>query len=59
MKGRAPELRVEHSSNERRWVSDEVGGADVMDRVLAGRALAMANVPLSAAECHLIANDDP
>ncbi len=34
MKGRVPVLCVEHSSDERRWVSDEVGGADVRDRVL-------------------------
>jgi hypothetical protein len=41
VKGRVPPLpvlRVEHSSDERRWVSDEVGGAHVRDRVL-GRAI--------------------
>jgi hypothetical protein len=27
-------LCVEHSSKDRRWVSDEVGGADERDRVL-------------------------
>ena len=32
----SPELCVEHSIDERRWVSDEVAGADVKDRVLAG-----------------------
>jgi len=36
--------REKRSSNERRWMSDEVGGADVRDRVLAGGARAMANV---------------
>ena len=36
VKGIAPELCVEHSIDERRWVSDEVAGADVKDRVLAG-----------------------
>ena len=34
--GDSPELCVEHSIDERRWVSDEVAGSDVKDRVLAG-----------------------
>ncbi len=34
MKGRVPVLRVVHSSDERRWVSDDVDGAEVRDRVL-------------------------
>jgi hypothetical protein len=34
VKGRFPVLCVEHSSNQRRWMSDDVGGADVRDRVL-------------------------
>eukprot|EP00900_Chrysochromulina_parva_P011479 jgi/Chrpa1/20331/Chrysochromulina_OHIO_Genome00022397-RA len=31
VKGQQPELCVEHSSKERRWMSDEAGGADVRD----------------------------
>ena len=33
MKGHEPVLCVEHSSNERKWVSNDVGGTDVRDRV--------------------------
>jgi hypothetical protein len=62
VKGRLAELCVEHSSNERR-VSDDVGGADVRDRVLgryAGRGAVKTacrgpserlRVPLNATEC--------
>ncbi len=61
VKGRVPGLRVTHSSNERKWVSNDVRGADVRDRVLR-RAIRRARggedrmpralcVPLSAAEC--------
>ena len=32
--GAPPVLCVKHSSNERKWVSDDVRGADVRDRVL-------------------------